>query len=82
MKKTLKMHQEKKTKSKDTEKVAEGAVPAYLLDREGQTRAKVLSNMIKQKRKEKAVSIGPLRNSSCFGTFFEISLCFLCVSFK
>lgn len=54
MKKTLKMHQEKKTKSKDTEKVAEGAVPAYLLDREGQTRAKVLSNMIKQKRKEKA----------------------------
>ncbi len=57
MKKTLKMHQEKKTKSKDTEKVAEGAVPAYLLDREGQTRAKVLSNMIKQKRKEKAVSL-------------------------
>ena len=56
MKKTLKMHQEKKTKSKDTEKVQDGAVPAYLLDREGQTRAKVLSNMIKQKRKEKAVS--------------------------
>jgi len=27
MKKTLKMHQEKKTKAKDTEKVAEGAVP-------------------------------------------------------
>jgi len=27
-----------------------------LLDREGQNRAKVLSNMIKQKRKEKAVS--------------------------
>lgn len=26
--------------------------------REGQSRAKVLSNMIKQKRKEKAVSIG------------------------
>ncbi|KAJ2333084.1 Ribosome biogenesis protein, partial [Coemansia sp. RSA 2681] len=31
-----------------------GAVPAYLLDREGQQRAKVLSNMLKQKRKEKA----------------------------
>ena len=30
------------------------AVPAYLLDREGQSHAKVLSNMIKQKRKEKA----------------------------
>eukprot|EP00112_Aurelia_sp_Birch-Aquarium-sp1_P010442 Seg2229.2 transcript_id=Seg2229.2/GoldUCD/mRNA.D3Y31 product="Ribosome biogenesis protein NSA2" protein_id=Seg2229.2/GoldUCD/D3Y31 len=54
MKKTMKMHQEKKTKAKDTEKVPDGAVPAYLLDREGQTRAKVLSNMIKQKRKEKA----------------------------
>uniref|UniRef100_A0A2I3RJ63 Ribosome biogenesis protein NSA2 homolog n=1 Tax=Pan troglodytes TaxID=9598 RepID=A0A2I3RJ63_PANTR len=32
----------------------QGAVPAYLLDREGQSRAKVLSSMIKQKRKEKA----------------------------
>merc|ERR1711966_524924 len=34
--------------------VADGAVPAYLLDREGVSRAKVLSNTIKQKRKEKA----------------------------
>ena len=31
-----------------------GAVPAYLMDREGVTRAKVLSNTVKQKRKEKA----------------------------
>jgi len=54
MKKTLKMHEEKKTKQKTTENAPEGAVPAYLLDREGQNRAKVLSNMIKQKRKEKA----------------------------
>jgi len=54
MKKTLKMHEEKKTKQKSDDNVPEGAVPAYLLDREGQTRAKVLSNMIKQKRKEKA----------------------------
>jgi len=54
LKKTLKMHEEKKTKAKDTNATPEGAVPAYLLDREGQTRAKVLSNMIKQKRKEKA----------------------------
>ena len=30
------------------------AVPAYLLDREGMSHAKVLSNSIKQKRKEKA----------------------------
>ena len=50
------MHEERKTKTRDNEKVPEGAVPAYLLDREGQSRAKVLSNMVKQKRKEKAVS--------------------------
>ena len=50
------MHEERKTKKKNNEEVPEGAVPAYLLDREGQTRAKVLSNMVKQKRKEKAVS--------------------------
>ncbi|KAJ3085708.1 Ribosome biogenesis protein [Quaeritorhiza haematococci] len=55
MKKTLKMHEERTNKHKaDDKPVAEGAIPAYLLDRENQTRAKVLSNMIKQKRKEKA----------------------------
>jgi len=54
MKKTIKAHEEKNTKQKDQESVPEGAVPGYLLDREGQSRAKVLSNMIKQKRKEKA----------------------------
>ena len=48
------MHEEKQTKQKSTENVQEGAVPAYLLDREKQNRAKILSNMIKQKRKEKA----------------------------
>lgn len=53
---SIKMHEEKKSKSKKTDAVPEGAVPAYLLDREGQSRAKVLSNMVKQKRKEKAVS--------------------------
>lgn len=54
MKKTIKAHEEKLSKKKDKETVPEGAVPSYLLDREGQSRAKVLSNMIKQKRKEKA----------------------------
>ncbi|KAG0723491.1 Ribosome biogenesis protein NSA2 [Chionoecetes opilio] len=54
MKKTIKAHEEKTSRQKDKEGVPEGAVPSYLLDREGQTRAKVLSNMIKQKRKEKA----------------------------
>ncbi len=32
----------------------EGAMPAYLLDRENITRSKILSNTVKQKRKEKA----------------------------
>jgi len=53
MKKKIKMHEEKLVK-KNNEKVAEGALPVYLLDRDVQSRAKVLSNMIKQKRKEKA----------------------------
>lgn len=50
------MHEKKNVKTKNEENVPEGAIPAYLLDRETQSRAKVLSNMIKQKRKEKAVS--------------------------
>lgn len=53
MKKKIKAHEEKMTK-KNTEKVQEGALPVYLLDRDVQTQAKVLSNMVKQKRKEKA----------------------------
>merc|ERR1712179_220759 len=54
MKKTIKMHEEKLSKKKKEGTTSDGAVPGYLLDREGQSRAKVLSNMIKQKRKEKA----------------------------
>lgn len=54
MKKTIKAHQEKDAKTKDGDEVKPGAVPAYLLDREQVRRTKVLSNMIKQKRKEKA----------------------------
>jgi len=53
MKKTIKEHQEKDNKS-STKDVAAGAVPQYLLDRKTVSRAKILSNMIKQKRKEKA----------------------------
>ena len=54
MKKTIKMHEEKKSKKQDAPVTDGGAIPHYLLERENQTRAKVLSNMIKQKRKEKA----------------------------
>lgn len=53
MKKKIKEHQEKLNKTK-SEKPKEGALPVYLLDRDVQSSAKVLSNMIKQKRKEKA----------------------------
>jgi len=54
MRKTIAEHNEKGNKHKNDDKVADGAVPAYLLDREGVSRAKVLSNTVKQKRKEKA----------------------------
>jgi len=53
MKKKIKAHEEKQVKQTH-ESPQEGALPVYLLDRENQSRAKVLSNMIKQKRKEKA----------------------------
>ena len=49
------MHEEKKTRQKVEDAVPEGKEPSYLLDRQEQVRAKILSNMIKQKRKEKAV---------------------------
>lgn len=51
--KKIKTHQEKKCK-KEVEKIEECALPHYLLDRGRQANAKILSNMIKQKRKEKA----------------------------
>jgi len=54
MKKTIKAHEEKMTKTKSEQKIEDGALPAYLLDRETQQRSKILSNQIKQKRKEKA----------------------------
>lgn len=53
MRKLLKTNEGKEVKT-GSQPVPEGAVPAYLLDREGENKTKVLSNMIKQKRKEKA----------------------------
>ena len=48
------MHQEKATKKATANKEKPGAIPVYLEDRKNTERAKVLSNMVKQKRKEKA----------------------------
>lgn len=54
MKKTIKAHEERDVKAKDASAMPEGALPTYLLDREGQNDAKALSSAVKQKRKEKA----------------------------
>jgi hypothetical protein len=51
---SIAMHDERKNKHANDEAIPAGAVPTYLLDREGVNHAKVLSNTIKQKRKEKA----------------------------
>uniref|UniRef100_A0A1S3Y7S7 Ribosome biogenesis protein NSA2 homolog n=1 Tax=Nicotiana tabacum TaxID=4097 RepID=A0A1S3Y7S7_TOBAC len=50
----LAMHEESSSRRKVDDDVHDGAIPAYLMDRETTTRAKILSNTIKQKRKEKA----------------------------
>ena len=50
----MKAHEEKNVKTTTPQDDKGAAVPAYLLDRSSQNNAKVLSNMIKQKRKEKA----------------------------
>lgn len=54
MRKTINMNEERDNKHANDDAVPKGAVPSYLLDREGVSRAKVLSNTVKQKRKEKA----------------------------
>lgn len=54
LKKTIRQHEERNTKQRAPDAAPQGAVPAYLLDREGEKNAKMLSNMVKQKRKEKA----------------------------
>lgn len=54
LKKTIAKHAERNAKRETDEPVREGAVPAYLLDRATENRAKVLSNLIKQKKKSRA----------------------------
>ena len=53
MKKKIKAHEEKDAAVKDEAK-SDGAIPTYLKERDEVNRTKILSNMIKQKRKEKA----------------------------
>jgi len=54
MRKKMKAHEERDVKTKDTAALPEGALPAYLLDREGTNNAKALSSALKDKRKDKA----------------------------
>jgi len=54
LRKTLKAHDERNVKSSDAQTTPDGALPTYLLDREGTRDAKALSSAIKEKRKEKA----------------------------
>lgn len=54
MRKMLKAHDGSAVNTTDSSAIPDGAVPSYLLDREGSNKTKILSNMVKQKRKEKA----------------------------
>ena len=54
MRKTINLHAERSNKQRAPDADDGSALPAYLLDREGVSRAKVLSTTIKQKRQEKA----------------------------
>ena len=53
MKKLIKAHEEKPAEVQANAK-PDGAIPGYLLERQEVNRTKILSNMVKQKRKEKA----------------------------
>jgi ribosome biogenesis protein NSA2 len=65
------MHQQRTNKQVE-EAPREGAVPGYLLDRKEADRGKVLSNTIKQKKKQRAGKWDvPLPKGMCF--FFLIS---------
>lgn len=54
MKKKVKQFQERESREKVVDKGPKNAVPGFLMDRSEADRAKILSNSLKQKRKEKA----------------------------
>lgn len=57
MRKTIRMHEMRNVKEKVGEMGELGEKPVFLLDREEQSVSRVLSNTVKQKRAEKAVSL-------------------------
>ncbi|KNH09692.1 40S ribosomal protein S8 [Perkinsela sp. CCAP 1560/4] len=54
MRKKIRMHEQKQTSTKVKADTHKNALPAFLMDRSEVDRGKILSNSIKQKRKEKA----------------------------
>ena len=52
--KTIKSHEVKEGKGEVKTKTPDKTIPTYLLDRKETNRSKILSNIIKHKRKEKA----------------------------
>ena len=67
MKKIVEMHEKRNTRQRNDENTPQGTVPAYLLDREGQSRAKVLSTMIKHMKRGSTKMGSPCAQSSCPG---------------
>lgn len=51
---SIKQHEERNATQRGSDAQTQGAVPTYLLDREQESQAKMLSSAVKQKRKEKA----------------------------
>mmetsp|Transcript_39507 Transcript_39507/g.62466 ORF Transcript_39507/g.62466 Transcript_39507/m.62466 type:complete len:261 (-) Transcript_39507:9-791(-) len=54
MRKKIRLHEQKQTRGKSRGESYKSALPAFLMDRSEVDRGKILSNSIKQKRKEKA----------------------------
>lgn len=54
IRKKIKAHEQKDVKKRVPLAPPDSAIPAYLMDRGMEQRSKVLSNMVKEKRKEKA----------------------------
>lgn len=54
LRKNINIQKKSNKTRKNNDDIPDGAIPHYLMDREGISRSKILSNTIKQKRKEKA----------------------------